>query len=506
MQRILFWVALGVFYFPLIGCRAADEPRPPNIIIVFADDLGYGDLSCFGHPTLITPHLDRMAGEGVRLTSFYAQPSCTPSRAALLTGRQPMRSGMYRVIFPEEDVSLPASELTLAEALKGQGYRTAAIGKWHLWHKQVEDYPISHGFDEYYGLLYSNDMIPPWVPTEVPLRLYRNASPVEHPVDQSTLSERYTEEAVKWIRGWKDSPFFIYLAHTMPHQPLSASEKFLRTSPRGLYGDVVTTIDRGVGRILETLQEEGIDEDTLVIFTSDNGPWLTLKQYGGSAGLLREGKGWTYEGGIRVPFIARWPGRLPAQLVKGGIASTMDIYSTCLRLTGAEIPSDRIVDGKDILPMLTGEGQSPHETFFYYSGTRLEAVREGKWKLRIGRSSAGDGSISTELFDLEVDPSEKFDLADAFPERVESLNAFLENEKSEMVPEPADAPRALPPPGRRQNQTSRSLRNRQMIMPIPVFPLGLTPVRHLAFARARHPSRVSFDLGRSIAGLQRQRS
>ena len=195
--------------------------------------------------------------------------------------------------------------------------------------------------------------------TEVPLRLYRNASPVEHPVDQSTLSERYTEETVKWIREWKDSPFFIYLAHTMPHQPLSASEKFLRTSPRGLYGDVVTTIDRGVGRILETLQEEGIDEDTLVIFTSDNGPWLTLKQYGGSAGLLREGKGWTYEGGIRVPFIARWPGRLPAQLVKGSIASTMDIYSTCLRLAGAEIPSDRIVDGKDILPMLTGEGQSP---------------------------------------------------------------------------------------------------------------------------------------------------
>ena len=263
MQKILFWIALATFSFPLIGCQTTREPRPPNIIIVFADDLGYGDLSCYGHPTLITPHLDRMAREGVRLTSFYAQPSCTPSRAALLTGRQPMRSGMYRVIFPEEDVSLPASELTLAKALKGQGYRTAAIGKWHLGHKDVEDYPISHGFDEYYGLLYSNDMTPPWVPTEAPLKLYRNAEPIEHPVDQPTLSERYTQEAVKWIREWKDSPFFIYLAHAMPHQPISASERFLKTSPRGLYGDVVTTIDWGVGRILEALQEEGIDENTL---------------------------------------------------------------------------------------------------------------------------------------------------------------------------------------------------------------------------------------------------
>ena len=439
VKRTLFGIFLSIFALPLIGCQTEDTPRPPNIIIVFADDLGYGDLSSFGHPTLITPNLDRMAREGVRLTSFYAQPSCTPSRAALLTGRLPMRSGMYRVIFPEEDVSLPASELTLAEALQGQGYRTAAIGKWHLGHNSVEDYPTSHGFDEYYGLLYSNDMIPPWVPTEVPLRLYRNAEPIEHPVDQTTLSERYTEEAVKWIREWKDSPFFIYLAHTMPHQPISASERFLKTSPRGLYGDVVNTIDSGVGRILETLQEEGIDEDTLVMFTSDNGPWLTLNQYGGTAGLLREGKGWTYEGGIRVPFIARWPRGLPAGLVKGGIASTMDIYSTCLRLAGAQIPSDRIVDGEDILPLLRGQEPSPHRAFFYYAGDRLEAVREGKWKLRIGRSSARDGSIAEELFDLEVDPSEKFNLAAAFPERLEALKGLLEKEKSEMVPGPAYA-------------------------------------------------------------------
>ncbi len=202
---------------------------------------------------------------------------------------------------------------------------------------------------------------------------------------------------------------------------------------------MVSTIDWGVGRILEALQEEGIDENTLVMFSSDNGPWLTLNQYGGTAGLLREGKGWTYEGGIRVPFIARWPGRLPAGLVQGGIASTMDIYSTCLRLAGAEIPSDRIVDGKDILPMLSGREPSPHSNFFYYAGDRLEAVREGKWKLRIGRSSAVDGSIGEELFDLEVDPSEKFNLAEAFPEKVEALKGLLEKEKSEMVPGPAYA-------------------------------------------------------------------
>ena len=239
--------------------------------------------------------------------------------------------------------------------------------------------------------------------------------------------------------GVKDSPFFIYLAHTMPHQPISTSERFLKTSARGLYGDVLRTIDAGVGRILETLQEAGIDENTLVIFTSDNGPWLTLNQYGGSAGLLREGKGWTYEGGIRVPFIARWPRRVPAGLVNSGIASTMDIYTTCLRLSGAEIPSDRIVDGEDILPLLTGEEPSPHKAFFYYSGHLLEAVRDGKWKLRIGRSSASDGSIAEELFDLEVDPSEKFNLAAAFPRRVEALKSLLEKEKSEMIPGPAYA-------------------------------------------------------------------
>ena len=427
---LLLFPALG-----LIGCSSEKQTRKPNFILIFADDLGYGDLGCFGHPTLKTTNLDRMAAEGARLTSFYAQPSCTPSRAALLTGRQPMRSGMYRVIFPEEDASLPASEITLAEALKNQGYRTAAIGKWHLGHKKAEDRPNAHGFDEYFGLLYSNDMIPPWVPTEVPLELRRNTEPIETPVNQATLSERYTNEAIQWIREWKDAPFFIYLAHTMPHQPLYVSEKFQGKSLRGLYGDVVETIDWGVGQILEAVRQEGIDENTVVMFTSDNGPWLVLNQYGGSAGLLRGGKGSTYEGGIRVPFVIRWPGRIPPGQTLPGIASTMDVFATCVSWAGGELPTDRIVDGKNLMPMLTGIEKSPHEDFYYYSGHNLHAVREGAWKLRIAPGPAGE--ISVELFDLETDPSEKYNLADVFPERVKQLKAKMEKERSELVPGPA---------------------------------------------------------------------
>jgi arylsulfatase A len=433
----------AVFAISSLACltaygHAQRAERPPSFIIILADDLGYGDLGCFGHPTLRTPNLDRMAVEGVRLTSFYAQPSCTPSRAALLTGRLPMRSGMSRVIFPEEDVALPASEITLAEALRDRGYRTAAIGKWHLGHKEPKDRPLGHGFGEYFGLLYSNDMTPPWVPTDIPLRLFRNNEPVEHPVDQDTLTERYTDEAVKWIRTWKDVPFFIYLAHNMPHQPVHASKRFRGTSRRGLYGDAVATIDSGVGKILDALKQERIDGNTFLMFTSDNGPWLVMNQDGGTAGLLRDGKGTTYEGGIRVPFVARWPGQIPAGRVSAGIASTMDLYTTCLTLAGAKIPSDRIVDGKNIMPMLKGEAESPHNTFSYYSYDQLEAIREGPWKLRVTRQPSKEAML--ELFDLDTDPSEKFNLAEAYPERVKRMRAALAREQSEMVPGPAYEP------------------------------------------------------------------
>ncbi|MFB3902159.1 MAG: sulfatase [Acidobacteriota bacterium] len=406
----------------------------PNFIVILADDLGYGDLGCFGHPTIRTPHLDRLATEGVKLTSFYAQPVCTPSRAALLTGRQPARSGLIGVIFPEFECGLPSSEITLAEALKKEGYRTAAIGKWHLGHHTPDLLPTGQGFDEFFGLPYSNDMTPPWVPTDVPLQLLRNTKPVEQAVALETLTERYTQETIGLIRRWKREPFFIYLAHTMPHQPLAVSDRFRGHSQRGLYGDVVESIDWGVGEILAALKEEKLDRQTLVIFTSDNGPWLHMNQDGGSAGLLREGKGTTYEGGVRVPFVSRWPGQLPPGHVSAGISSTMDIYTTLISLAGGQIPTDRVVDGKNIFPLLQGKGGSPHNTFFYYMGRAVQAVREGKWKLRVTKAQ---GKETAELFDLDVDPSERFDLSASFPEEVVRLKSLIEKEQKDLVPGPA---------------------------------------------------------------------
>jgi arylsulfatase A-like enzyme len=389
-----------------------------------------------------------MAREGIRLTSFYAAPSCSPSRAALLTGRYPPRSGIHRVLGPDERGGIPASEITLAEALKSQGYRTAAIGKWHLGSSDEKFFPTKNGFDEYFGLLYSNDMTPPWVETDRPLKLYRNAQPVEHPVKQATLTERYTDEAVRFIKSSKGSPFFLYLAYTMPHVPLHASEKFLGSSRAGLFGDVVETIDWSAGRILDVLKEEGLDDTTLVVFTSDNGPWLDMPprmfrggevkpQHAGSPGPLRGWKGSTYEGGVRVPCIFRWPGRIPPGRVSADIACTMDIFATLVKLSGAEVPADRVVDGLDILPLLSGTGPSPREEFCYYLGKSLEAVRRGKWKLRISnhlRQNIPEGQpLRPELYDLDVDPSERYDQSAGHPEIVTELKGLMERLSREMV-------------------------------------------------------------------------
>ncbi len=441
--------ALGVTR--LLGAERA--VRKPNFVILFCDDLGYGDLSCYGHPTIRTPNLDRMAAEGQRWTDFYAGASvCTPSRAALLTGRLPVRSGMCsdvrRVLFPDSARGLPQGEVTLAEALKPQGYTCACVGKWHLGH--LPQYlPTNNGFDSYFGIPYSNDMDRVggpkgreafWDPKSeywnVPLM--RNDRIVERPADQNTITKRYTEEAVRFIEQNKGRPFFLYLAHNLPHVPLFCSEDFRNTSARGLYGDVVEEIDSGIGRVLDTLRREGLAQNTFVVFTSDNGPWLAYDQHGGSAGLLREGKGCTFEGGMREPCILWWPGTIRPAVIHD-MGATMDLYTTILRLGGAEVPTDRVVDGLDLRPVLFSEGPSPRDTMFYYRGTKLFAVRKGPYKAHFVTQSGYGGDKPVEhdsplLYHLGHDPSEKYDIAKDHPDVIAAIRAEVERHRSQLVP------------------------------------------------------------------------
>lgn len=442
-----FFRCLLILLLPILpACTTASsesgrsgQVERPNIVILFADDLGYGDLSSYGHPTISTPNLDRMADEGIRLTSFYAAaPVCSASRAALMTGRYAVRTGITGALMPESPNGLKASEITLAEALKEQGYRTMAIGKWHLGYTRPEYLPTNSGFDHFYGLYYSNDMIRPWVETDAPLNLYRDITAIEHPVDQATLTERYTDEAVRFIQESAGEPFFLYLAYTMPHLPIHASEWFRGTSRAGLYGDVVETIDWSAGRILETIRDLGLDEQTIVIFTSDNGPWSNapprmmaggVKAWDtGSAGPLRDAKGTTYEGGVRVPGIFRWPGRIPPGRTSAEIATTMDLFPTLLNAAGAEIPADRQIDGNDLMPFLAGQTEtSPTRTFYYFAGNNLQGVREANWKLR--HSEEGP-----ELFDLEIDPGERFNVAAEYPEVVARLDSLMKAFSESLQP------------------------------------------------------------------------
>lgn len=450
IPRSLVFVLLATLI--ATGIQAAE--RPPNIVIVFADDLGYGDLACYGHPTIKTPNLDRMAREGIRFTQFYSAACvCTPSRAGLMTGRYPIRSGMCsdkrRVLFPNSGGGLPASEVTLAEGLKAKGYATACIGKWHLGHLP-QFLPTSNGFDSYFGIPYSNDMdrladSPKgreafWNPKvkywNVPLM--QDQEIIERPAVQTTITKRYGEKAVEFIEASKDQPFFLYLPHNLPHVPLFRSDEFAGHSDRGLYGDVIEEIDHTVGQILETLHKHNLAENTFVFFTSDNGPWLIFETHGGSAGLLREGKGSTWEGGMREPGIGWWPGTIPAGTVTPELASTMDLYSTCLLLAGAEVPADRVVDGVDLRPVLFGKGPSPRDSLIYYRGQQVYAARLGPWKAHFTTQPGYGGGPQEhdppELYHLLHDPSEKYNISSDHPEVIEQIRELVKAHKASVKP------------------------------------------------------------------------
>ncbi|MBN2000674.1 sulfatase [candidate division KSB1 bacterium] len=405
-----------------MGCSVSGK-RQPNVVLIFVDDMGYGDMARTGHPTIATPNLDRLADQGVMMTQFYSAAAvCSPSRAALLTGRYPIRTGITRVLFPHHKIGLPPAEKTCATLLKTKNYATACIGKWHLGHLP-EFLPTSHGFDYYYGIPYSNDMYGNSMP---PIPLMRNTEIIEQPCDQTTLTKRYTEESVKFIQENKNKPFFLYLAHTMPHIPLARSKEFEDRSKRGFYGDVIEEIDWSVGQIMETLKQAGVEKNTFLVFTSDNGPWSHMKQNGGSSGLLRGAKASTWEGGVREPFIARYPGVLPAGRVCTEVGTTMDLFASILAMADIPVPDDRPVDGKNIIPVLQGTEKSPHEQFFYYWEETLNAIRSGKYKLHFRKNIGGfnHGPCDPyELYDLLVDPSEQYDLAADMPDVVERLTA-----------------------------------------------------------------------------------
>ncbi|MEE2777414.1 MAG: sulfatase [Acidobacteriota bacterium] len=431
-MRILCASALVASALLAPGTRVVQEARRPNIVLFFADDLGYGDLGVQGHPTIRTPSIDSLAEDGVRLTSFYSAQSCVPARIRLMTGRYPVRTGIRGTSVGGRG-GIPPEELTLAESLSEAGYRTGMVGKWHLGYAERRFLPTSQGFDSWFGLPYSNDMTRPWVQTDEPLWLYEDADRVGHPVDQARLTVRYTDRAVRFIEESGSQPFFLYVAYSMPHLPLHPAPGMRGRSAAGLYGDVVETIDASVGRILEVLRSLGAEDNTLVVFTSDNGPWQhppeRMLQDGvrpwhvGSTGLLRGAKATTYEGGYRVPFVARWPGAIPPGTVSDGIATTMDLFTTFVVTGGGSLP-DHPVDGLDLLAHLRGETRSPRSEHFYFRGSEVVGVRQGAWKLHYP-AQVREGPWKTgevvELFELDSDPRESVNRAAGEPEAVERL-------------------------------------------------------------------------------------
>ncbi|MEO1527646.1 MAG: sulfatase [Planctomycetota bacterium] len=469
MNRSLYALlfAISSFVASASEFRATPEdPRKPNVIVILADDLGYGDLSCYGAKGIATPNIDRMSDEGVKFNSFYVSAVCSPARASLMTGSHSTRVGIGGVLFPRNNHGLNPDEITLPELLKEQGYATTIIGKWHLGNDEMFQ-PLNHGFDEWYGTPASNSQF--YHPTikkyaadcvfregytrdEIFKRetaacpLIRNNVVIEVPAHQSQFTQRYTRETIRFITENKDKPFFVYLAHNMPHIPLHASEKFLGSSERGLYGDTIQELDWSTGEILRSLNELGLDKNTLVIFTSDNGPNISK---GGSAGPLKGGKGSTLEGGVRVPFVARWAGKIPVRRVSDEAITAMDLLPTLTKLAGGDVPDDRVIDGEDIWPLLIGEpdAKSPHDAIYYLRGRGADGIRVGDWKYRMAfekppkaKTSKGQPTRDSKskkvkvetLYNLKDDVGEQANLLEDHPEIAQRLKRQLETFETDL--------------------------------------------------------------------------
>ncbi|MBB6050113.1 sulfatase-like hydrolase/transferase [Armatimonas rosea] len=479
-----------------VGARGqVGATQKPNIVLIFIDDMGYGDIGPFGSTKNRTPNLDKMAREGMKLTSFYAAPVCSVSRAQVLTGCYGARVSIPGVFFPGEKNGLNKDEHTVAELLKDQGYATMCIGKWHLG-DQPEFLPTRHGFDHYFGFPYSNDMLKKAKGgTQPVVPLLRDDKVIELLTgeEQSRLTERYTDEAIKFITDNQKKPFFLYLPHTAIHTPIHPGAQFRGKSANGRVGDWVEEVDWSVGRVRETLAKLGLDKNTLVIFTSDNGPWLTQGKDSGEAGPLRGGKGSTWEGGVREPTLVAWPGKIAPGSTSDAVAGTIDFLPTFVQLAGGTVPTDRKIDGKDIAPLLLGKTkQSPHEARYYFNGYQLQAVRSGPWKLAIAPQSEGMGKAgatvaasleSPRLYNLDTEIGERTDVAAAHPEIVTRLKALAVAMRAELG-------ETVPGPGRRP---AGEVKN----------PVTLYPFEESAQATSTKPATLdSLKVGDTLSGAQ----
>jgi arylsulfatase A-like enzyme len=488
-HRLAALTALGVLTASLPAVAQQGDPQKPNVVIFFIDDLGYADIGPFGCTAYPTPRLDRLAAEGRKFTDFHSATAvCSASRIALLTGCYPERVSILGALRPKSPIGIHKNELTLAELLKQQGYATAIFGKWHLGDRR-KFLPLQHGFDEYYGLPYSNDMgpigpraepAPPGSPKSKtpPIPVFEGNEVVDQELtadEQPQLTTKYTERAVDFIARKHKQPFFLYVPHTMVHVPIFVSDKFRDKSGAGLYGDVMMEVDWSVGQVLDALEKHGVADNTLVVFTADNGPWLRYGNHGGSAGPLREGKGTMFEGGYRVSCLMRLPGKIPAGTTCDEFCTTMDLLPTLARLLNIALPAERPIDGHDIWPLMTGASgaTSPYEAFYCYYGRELQAVRDRRWKLHLPhsyvtlgeREGGKDGDpveyerrdIGLELFDLHNDIGETTNVADQHPDIVARLSAAAEQARTELgdvlTNRNGNAVRA---PGRARNRQRRA--------------------------------------------------